>query len=285
MAADGLSMLVGGSVSESARVESGVSYVDGYPWGLILAYGCPDFFARKAASCQIDDATSASMLAKLQAHLDAQKHDNNVIAYWILDDYPGGDISPVLEKMHDLIVASNNDPASSFPRPALCGFGGQILPLSDKHPTPTDPHMSYFAKSLTNFSTSYCDMVAIYPYAANSGTGPNDPSQYDWSMKYLLPEMFKELQDRGWDSSAEPLIGMPQAFGYSSYVAPTEADLATQMTVYCNAGAVSLLVYSWNDGYPSAFPDKPSTEPVNSVEMRNGITQGLSQCQRYWSGT
>lgn len=207
------------------------------------------------------------------------------MAYWILDDYPGGDISPVLEKMHDMIVASNNDPASSFPRPTLCGFGGQILPLRDKHPTPTDSHMSYFAKSLTNFSASYCDMVALYPYAANSGTGINDPSQFDWSMKYLLLEMFKELQDHGWDSAVEPLIGMPQAFGYSNFVAPTETDLVTQMTAYCNSGAVSLLVYSWDDGYPSAVPDGPSSEPVNTPYMRAGISQGLRECQRYWSGT
>jgi hypothetical protein len=128
-------------------------------------------------------------------------------------------------------------------------------------------------------------MIALYPYAANSGTGPNDPSQYDWSMKYLLPEMFNELQAHGWDSSAEPLIGMPQAFGYSSFVAPTRAELATQMTGYCNAGAVSLLLYSWNDGYPSTFPDASSTEPVNNSEMRAGIAEGLRQCQTYWSGT
>lgn len=283
MAADGLSMLVGGTVSESARVEAGISYIDGYPWGLILAYGCPDFFARKSPSCQISDSTSVWMLSQLQAHLDTQRSDSNVIAYWLLDDYPGGNISTVLQKMHDLIAASNDDPASSFPRPALCGFGGQILPLSDKHPTPTDPHMSYFAKSLTNFSTSYCDMVALYPYASNSGSSLSDPSRFDWSMKFLLPEMFKELQDRGWDSSTEPLIGMPQTFGYATYVGPTQAEIVTQMTSYCNAGAVALLIYSWDDGYPSAFPDSPSREPVNSPDMRAGIGQGVKQCQTDWS--
>jgi hypothetical protein len=284
MAATGMSMLVGGSVSKSDLVHNGIDRIDGYPSYLILRYGCADFFARKSTSCEISEETASSMLSQLKVHLAAQKTDSSVIAYWMLDDYPGGDISDVLGKMHDLIVASNSDSSSSFPRPAICGFGGQILPLRDKHPTATDPRMSYFAKSLINFSPSYCDMVALYPYAANSGTGTNDPSQFDWSMKYLLPEMFKELEDRGWDSSAEPLIGMPQAFGYDGYVAPTGADLANQMTAYCNSGAVALLAYSWNDGYPSEYPDRPSTEPVNSADMRSGLAQGLGQCQSYWSG-
>ena len=262
MAASGMSMLVGGSVPNSVLVHNGIDRIDGYPSYLILRYGCADFYARKSTSCEISDATAASMLSKLQAHLAGQEKDSTVIAYWLLDDYPGGDISDVLGKMHDLIAASNSDPASSFSRPAICGFGGQILPLRDQHPSATDPHMSYFAKSLINFSPSYCDMVALYPYAASSGTGTSDPSQFDWSMKYLLPEMFKELEDRGWDSSAEPLIGMPQAFGYDGYVAPTGADLVTQMGAYCNSGAVALLAYSWNDGYASANPNSPSTEPA-----------------------
>lgn len=285
MSANGLSMLVGGSVSESARIANGVSYIDGYAWNLILAYGCSDYFARKSASCQISDSTSAWMLSQLKAHVDAQKADSNVIAYWLLDDYPGADVRPLLEKMHDVIVASNNDAQSSFARPALCGFGGQILPPSDTRPTATDPHMTYFVRALTNFSPRYCDMIAVYPYAGNNTTRPNDPAQFDWSMKYLLPEMFKELEERGWDSSKEPLIGMPQTFGYSTYVSPTQTDIATQMASYCNAGAVALLIYSWNDGYASAFPDKYSSEPVNSSEMRAGIAQGLKQCQRLWTGS
>lgn len=142
--------------------------------------------------------------------------------------------------------------------------------------------MSYFKTSLINFRPSYCDMVALYPYAANEGTGPNDPSQYDWSMKYMLPAMLTDLANSGWNNSTEPLVALPQAFGYLTYVAPTGADLSTQMTAYCQAGAVALMVYSWDDGYPSANPASPSAEPANSADLRAGIAQGLTQCQSYW---
>lgn len=286
MAADGLTVLLGGVGSspstEALMVNDGVSSIDEYPWVLIVEYACGDYFARKSSSCQISDATSSLILSQLQTHFEAQKGNGNVIAYWFLDDYPGGDVSALLQKMHDLLVASNNDPSSSFPRPALCGFAGQVPPLSDTHITDADPLMSYFKIALTNFRPSYCDMVALYPYAVNEGTGPNDPSQYDWSMKYMLPAMFGDLEDRGWNSAAEPLVALPQAFGYLTFVAPTGADLSTQMAAYCKAGAVALLAYSWDDGFSSADPKSPSIEPVNSADMRAGLKQGLTQCQSYW---
>lgn len=286
MAADGLTVLLKGfstpSPMATAVSNSGVNIIDSYPWSLIETYGCSDYFARKSSSCRISAATSNWILSQLQAHLAAQQGNDNVIAYWFLDDYPGGDVSALLQQMHDLLVASNSDPLSAFPRPAICGFGGQILPLNDTNITDAAPLMSYFNRAVTNFRPSYCDLVALYPYAANNGAGPNDPSQYDWSMTYLLPVMFEKLEDAGWDSSKEPLIGMPQTFGYLTYVAPTGVDIVTQMTAYCKAGAVALLVYSWDDGYPSAYPESPSTEPANSADMRAGLGQGLTQCRSFW---
>jgi len=282
MAANGLSMVLGGRVAESTLARHGLSYIDEYPWELIVTYGCHDYFVHASSSCHISEASSATIVTLLQAHLAARQGDPNVIAYWFLDDYPGGDISDLLETMHNMLAAANHDPSSIFPRPALCGFGGQILPRSDTRKPNADPLLSYFKKALTNFRPSYCDMVALYPYAVNSGTGPNDPSQYDWSMTRLLPAMFKDLEDLGWNSSKEPLVGIPQAFGCGQYVTPRESDIVTQMSAYCKAGAVALIAYSWDDGYHSKYPDRPYTEPVNSAAVRAGLASGFAQCQKYW---
>lgn len=285
MAADGLTMLLKAGVGnsmESDMANNNVSLIDPYPWSLIEEYGCAGYFAGQSASCQISDSTSTWILSQFQSHLAAQEGNSNVIAYWFLDDYPGGDVSALLQKMHDLLVASNNDPSVLFPRPAMCGFGGRIAPLSDRNISAADPLMSYFETALTNFSPSYCDLVALYPYAIDDGAGPDDPSQFDWSMTYLLPAMFGDLENRGWNRSIQPLVGVPQAFGYGNYVAPTGADVTTQMTAYCKAGAVALLAYSWDDSYLAANPNSPSAEPVNSADLRAGLARGLTQCLSYW---
>ena len=284
MATDGLSMILGACEDtpdeKSVMMSHGMRQIDPYPWALITS-ACSDYFAGNSASCQISNSTSTSILSQLQVHLEAQKDNNNVVAYYFLDDYPGGDIRAVLQKMHELLVASNRDSSSSFPRPAICGFGGLILPVGD---TETNDAGYGFKKSLTNFSPGYCDMVALYPYAVNLGTGPNDPSQFDWSMTYLLPAMLQDLEDHGWEPSAQPLVGVPQTFGYDKAVAPTAADITTQMAAYCKAGAVALIAYSWDDGYSWAHPSIPVTEPFNSVDMRSGLAQGLAACQTYWPG-
>jgi hypothetical protein len=286
MAADGLSMVLSGvgnpSPMETAMVNDNVIQIDPYPWELIAEYGCADYFAGQSASCKISDSASIWILSQLQAHLAAQADNSNVVAYWFLDDYPGGDQTALLQKMHDLLVASNNAPYASFPRPAMCGFGGHVAPLVDTNITDADPLMSDFETALTNFSPRYCDLVALYPYATNYGVGPNDPSQYDWSMTYMLPAMYEDLEKRGWNPSTEPLVGVPQAFGWGNYVAPTGADITTQMTAYCEAGAVALLAYSWEDSYALANPNGSFTEPVNSADMRAGLARGLTRCLSYW---
>lgn len=269
--------------TDAALESAGVRTVDTYPWVLIADYGCSDYFYGQSANCQISDSTSAWILSQLQAHLAAQQGNSNVIAYWILDDYPGGDISSLLQKMHDMIVASNHDASASFPRPAICGMGGSIAPLSDKNITDADPIMHGFKLDLINFRPSYCDMVALYLYAGNMGYGyPKDPSQYDWSMIYLLPAILKDLGSLGWNGATEPLVAIPQAFGYGYWVTPSGADLASQMTAYCKAGAVALFAYSWEDDYPVLNPNSPYTELFNNEDLRAGLENGLIKCRTYW---
>jgi hypothetical protein len=290
MAGDGLTAVIINDEDipgmDAAMESAGVRTVDTYPWVLIADYGCSDYFYGQATTCQISDSTSAWILSQLQAHLAAQQGNSNVIAYWILDDYPGADLSSLLQKMHDLIVASNHDPSASFSRPAICGVGGSIAPLSDTHITDADPIMHGFKQALINFRPSYCDIVALYLYAGNMGYGyPKDPSQYDWSMTYLLPAILKDLEGAGWSSSTEPLVALPQAFGYDDWITPTGADLATQMTAYCKAGAVALFAYSWEDDYPVYNPNNPYLELFNSEDLRTGLQSGFTQCRTYWPQT
>lgn len=288
MSRDGLTAVIINDIpsTDTALESAGVRAVDNYPWMLIADYGCSDYFSGKSASCQISDSTSAWILSQLQAHLADQQGNSNVIAYWILDDYPGGDISSLLQKMHDLIVASNHDPSASFARPAICGLGGIVAPSSDTNITDADPVMHGFRQALVNFRPSYCDMIALYLYAGSMGYGyPTDPSQYDWSMTYLLPAIFKDLQGLGWNGSSEPLVAIPQAFGYGDWITPTGADLAAQMTAYCKAGAVALFAYSWEDGYPINNPNSPYLELFNSADLRTGLENGFTQCRTYWPQT
>lgn len=284
MAKSGLSMLVGGSVSSSALLGTNVRQIDVYPWYLVVKYGCAEYYSKNATRCRVSEEASSFILSQMQAHLALQRSNRNVIAYWFLDDYPGGDISTLLGQMHALLVDSNNDLVSSFPRPAICGFGGNIALANSARIGRTDPVLSYFRSAIANFRPTYCDIVALYPYAVNTSSGPNDPSQYDWTMTQLLPAMFALLEEQGWNPSAEPLIGIAQAFGYDRYVAPSEADLVAEITAYCKAGAIAILAYSWNDGVPSLYP-KSSAEPVNSIPLRNGLSGGLKACQSYWPAT
>jgi hypothetical protein len=287
MDGDGLSMVLGGIRGESAaqaeavRVANGVVEIDAFPQMIIYGY-CQTNSNGTYTSCPISDSDQATILSEIKAHFASKAGDSNVVAYWILDDYPGADISALLQKVHDLLAEANNDPSSVFPRPAMCGIGAMVLPVTDTQFTPTDPYWKGFQRALTNFRPGYCDIVSLYAYAYNITTGPNDPTLYDWSMAYVLPEAFKELAALGWNPSTEPFVALPQAFGYDGYVTPTEADIVTQMTAYCKAGAVALLPYSWHDGFGQKNPGVPFTEPTNSAYMRAGLAEGLKQCQSYW---
>lgn len=283
MAADGLSMVWGEGEGDlrASRVANGVVLIDPYPEMLIHSYCQP-------STCQISDSNEAIILSAIQSHLATASADNNVVAYWILDDYPGSDISPLLQKVHNLIAAANDGPTSAFPRPAICGLSANLLPITDNQVTDGDPYLKEFQTALVNFRPSYCDIIAIYSYAVNTATessaaiGSNS-ANYDWSMTYLLPEVFRELGARGWDPAEEPVVGIPMSFGgYSTYVAPTEAELVTQMTAFCKAGAVALLPYTWHNDYARDNPMASFVEPFNSAYMRAGLAEGMKQCQDYW---
>ena len=117
----------------------------------------------------------------------------------------------------------------------------------------------------------------------------------EWDMRTVLPEGLALLRQKGWDSSKQPLIGMPQAFGYNPRTArgngqilpqptyrppPTQTQLATQVSAFCKYGAQSIIGYVWNDNSVGKI-----TELFNSEALRTGMQKGGATCRSaYWPG-
>ncbi len=143
----------------------------------------------------------------------------------------------------------------------------------------------------------------LYSYAPGMAQ-PLDGT-VEWDMHTVLPAGLQMLRDKGWDPTREPLIGTQQAYGYNprtgkaggplaspGYRAiPTQAQLTSQITAFCNTGAVSILGYAWNDG--STYKDSQGTvgqplaqiaELFNSPSLQAGMKQGISNCRtQHWS--
>jgi type II secretory pathway pseudopilin PulG len=285
-----LSMVLIGSGASSpgpirdAMVANHLAYIDLYPQ-YELYTECPFSGPTKNGTC--DPAAVQTALANIKAHLAATANDPNLIGYYVLDDYPGGDIRPILEQIHTLIAASNA--TSYIKRPAICGFG-QLL---DYKKSSTDTAFAtwnpgLFAQKAVNFDPKACDAVLLYNYGENKTTVAADTTLIDWSMTNLLPTMENILVQHGWDQTKVPLIGQPDAFGgpiassknVYSYVIPTSANLSAQALAYCKAGAIAILANEW-DARKDPSMDNLSML-YNTPSLVSGLEQGMQQCQTIW---
>jgi len=243
-----IALLYERSAHSDAVGKNGVSYID----------LDPQFEIYKHCHQELQDRGSCSSAAQDDALQAIEEHDSkyagdpNLIGYWLLDDYPGGDVRGLMRRVHDEI-ASEKGP---FARPAICGFNNM--------------------RSIENFDPRACDMVAIYLYAH---TNRGDDSRPDWSLGSRLPEMLDALRARGWDQRRAPLIGMPQAFGDSdgrNFVLPDADGVAQQSEAFCRAGAIALLAYSWDDG-------ERRSQLGNTPSLVQGLKQGAQICRKnYW---
>jgi hypothetical protein len=187
-----------------------------------------------------------------------------VVAYWVLDDDPG-DVRPALELIHRLVQAE--DLLDRQARPTVCGFGGDL----DEPGRTSAQTRAAFDRAIRNFTPTGCDAVALYPYRRQAAASA------DFSMRDLLPYMLQRLQERGWDSATQPLLGIPQAFGFGAAPPPRAADVVAQTTAYCAAGASAILFYAWNDTDPG-----PKTQLFNSAPLRQAARSALYACQAIW---
>jgi hypothetical protein len=259
----------------------GMVYIEYAQWLQQMYDDCRAWFvAHPKTPCTI----SADLEAAVKAHLAQVHNDPNVVGFWVLDDYPGGDITPTLQAIHELIAQDNASRA--FPRPTICGFGGSMDLKTSSSQASFSPNHASFDQALTNFSPAACDMVALYPYGFSAW---NDQRAIDWSMTNLLPYMKRALKAKGWNHARQPLIGMPQTFGVVpwtpwTYIAPTAASVHTQTAAYCAGGASTVVAYAWHDFYISdTYPNSP--ELYNDPGMLSGYAAGIRQCQADWRDT
>ena len=265
----GLSLAINGYVGrDSEVVQAGVDrnlrLIDTYPWGRIeSACGA----SASSQSCSLGDDQLDEIEAQLRQHLNVTRLDESVVAFWVLDDRPG-DVRSAVDLIHRLVEEDNL--VGQIARPTICGFGGD---LDDARRSPADSRR-IFDSALSNFTPTGCDAVALYPYARVG----DDGSTTDWSMHELLPYMLQALLDRGWDRSRQPLVGIPQTFRFGRASRPVAADVRTQTSAYCAAGASAIVFYAWNDSASA-----PKAELFDAPDLRQGATDGLAACGALWA--
>jgi hypothetical protein len=251
--------------------EQGMKYIDIKLWSLVNAYCRAQAVEQKARgetrSCVISAAAQQTLLGQATRHLDEVRNDPGIAAFWILDDYPWGDISSTLEQLHALIVKSTEGR-----KPSVCGIGGSL-----DHRTANDrrfePDREYTTRALDNLTPAACDVIA--PYFYGSATA-NDPRWIDWTMGSLMPWFIDELRQRGF---GEPqLLPVLHAFsaartpGGTYYVHPRPEDIEAQAKAYCDSGAIGLLFFTWQardalNGYE------------NDAQIRAGVTKAVANCR------
>ncbi len=259
--------------------------IDGYISSMLHYYECQRLQSSQPLSAGIDTYCPASnhpyfvnedaFLSTVAVHLQAVVHNNLVIGYWVLDDWfpdDAGSARPLLVKIHHLI--QHYTPG----RVAICGFGGGLAPDG------TNTWSDWIAQ---NFTPQGCDAVGLYVYStAIANYKPANDRDFDWSMSRLLPAVFHSLQQRGWNMSKKPLIGISQAFGgpinHKNFYrqVPTAQDIEIQTRSFCTHGATGIAFYGWGDSEFTA----QSSQPMNSDNINEGIHQGIAACVQHWSG-
>ena len=189
--------------------------VDGYISSYLQYYECyrtktvkppPQGYSQFCQNKEYPNITDENaLLATITTHLKQVKDNQLIIGYWVLDDWvswDAGSARQILIKIHQLIQQYSPG------RPAICGFGASLS---------SDYTSGWHDWVADNFSPQRCDAVGLYVYAPELPNTTPTPSSdaYDWSMSATLPAIFASLQQRGWDISKEPLIGIGQAFGGS----------------------------------------------------------------------
>ncbi len=273
-AADGVQvdLLYGGPESVSPTTIDSLQahhmiVIDGRIWYYLYSFECHRVRSC-SASVEPTLTTVSALLAAVSRHLRAVQSFDIVGGYWVLDDWPDSDpggATSVLTAIHGLIQQYTPG------RPAICGFGGALLPVGSKQSGWNDRRAS-------NFAPEACDMVGLYLYARSGTVGP-----YDWSMSALLPVVLDSLRRRGWDMHKEPLIGIPQAFGGNvggaTWPTPLATDIAAQSRAFCTHGATGIMYYAWSNSGTTAL----SIFPWNSTDITRGIRQGISACEQIWA--
>lgn len=198
-----------------------------------------------------------------------------VSGYWVLDDWPqwdGGSARALLKEIHAVI--DEVTPAL----PAICGFGGTILPVGQTG--------GFELATAKNYSKAGCDMVGLYDYS-EPRPKPSDGAELEWTIQRLLDEQQKDLKRMGWSESTAPMLGIGQAWSgrYGKHRIEYEPGLSSEQILqetraFCQAGASAIGWWSWGD---SQYVHKTLT-PNSSSVIQAGIEQGIAACRELGAG-
>ncbi|MGH2447936.1 MAG: hypothetical protein ACRDFS_04970 [Chloroflexota bacterium] len=225
--------------------------------------------------CVISPGLERRIERETRDHLARIARQSAVAGFWVLDDYPGGDVRHTLDRIHVLVTQANRK--AGVNRPMICGFTGNLDYRSG-------PHARWqsidgpFKQAMANFTPRGCDMVALYIYGESPWFSVHS---VDWTMHRVLPYEKAYLRRRGWNIKREPLVGIPQAFtplhaGGVDWAPETGSALATQVTAFCKGGASAILAYAWRDHNPGRG------ELGNDPELRAGLEAGMENCRSDW---
>lgn len=281
MARDGFDLTVLGSVNpkmNAALQSSGSKYIDISIWELISKRCRPQFAAakllKKKAVCVLSSTDQNAILGDVSNHLNDVRSSSLIAGFWVLDDYPGSDISKLLAVIHDRVKKANA--VTGLKRPTICGVGGQMDAKNAQTDRRFEKNRNYMNTALSNVSPSACDVVAPYLYGVISN---DNPALVDWSMEDLLPSLLRELRARGFHDSP-PLLPVIDAFSYrekgskSFWVLPRPEDIEQQMKAYCDAGAAGMLFFTWRS-------TQADQSYENTQSIRDGIKRGRADCLKH----
>lgn len=257
-----------------AMTQQGMKYIDIQLWSLLYAQCKRQFDAEAAAgarrSCNLSSQSRTDILHEAEKHIRQVGANADVVAFWILDDYPAGDVSGLLEDLRALVQRSGDETGTR--RPVICGVGGSLDHRSERDPA-IRPDRTYIEAALVNLTPSACDIVAPYFYGA---AVRDDPRWIDWSMADLMPWFMNKLRDRGFDRPA--LLPVVQAFyagkrgGTTYYVQPGARDIEAQARAYCRQGALAMMFFTWQ-------ASDAERSYSNDPDIRAGVAAAVNACR------
>ncbi|HYL26529.1 MAG TPA: hypothetical protein VEW74_01775 [Candidatus Nitrosotalea sp.] len=272
-----------GSALERALRAHGISVVDATISGYMFYWECHRTHTVKPPPksygynpyCRTDEDpkfdSQGVVLHHVAALLARDAKLSYVVGHWVLDDWAWWDPGSgrrLLQKVHALMTRM----APGLP--AICGFGGAVLPAGK---------VGWDPRTGANYSNGGCDVVGWYNYSPFGRKRPSNGKYLDWTMKSLLPAMAHTLGDNGWKIAKTPLYGIGQAWGGSyenKYYQPglTRGEMLEQAKAFCEFGATYVGWYAWDD---SGFESRTET-PNNSAAIASGIAAGIGACQKVW---
>ena len=226
--------------------------------------------------CRTDEdphiKNEAVVLRDVTTVLERDADRKYVVAYWVLDDWPGwdpGSARELLAKIHALIVAQTPG------RPAICGFGAGVAKPG---------RVNWDPGTAANYSNGGCDIIGWYNYSPFGRHHPSLGKKLDWTMKALLPAMARSLEKKGWEIAKTPLYGIGQAWSgpYDKrHYQPglTREEMLQQAKAFCDFGADYIGWYAWDDSGDEAGTQTPNNSPVIAA----GLAAGTKACREVWN--